>query len=368
MNYSPLSNGNQSIKTTLRTWMHPYFSNPERFNLWICLLFITAILTFFGALLTPLMVSVILAYLLQWPVSYLEHLRVPRRVAVLVVYSIFMSLLIGICVLILPVLLKQLQNLLTELPQIINKSKSLLAYLQQHYPKYISTEQLDSLNLAIKKAINYSGQWALSALFTSIQDIIALPIYFILVPLLIYFFLMDQKQIIHWLVSFLPEQKRLISEVWTEVYTKTGHYVRGKALEIMIVWIVSAIAFAWIKLPYAMLLGFLAGISAVIPYVGTIIVTIPILTIGFFEWGWSRDFAFLVIVYSSITVLDAHVLFPLLFAEAMALHPVAIMLSTLVFGGILGFWGIFFSIPLAVLSNTLLNILKQSQIKHTEEL
>ncbi len=356
------------MNTTLRTWLHPYFSNPERFNLWICLLFIGVILAFLGPLLAPVLVSMVIAYLLQWPISSLQQLHVPRIIAVLLVYSIFMGLIIGLCVLIIPLLLKQIQTLFTELPQLTNRCETLLLYFHERYPHFISTEQVQNLINDLKHVVNHLGQWILSTSLTSIPNIIAISVYLVLVPLLIYFFLMDQKHIIDWIIGFLPNQRRLITEVWTEVYTKTGHYVRGKAVEIMIVWIVTSGAFSIMQLPYSMLLGLLSGISVIIPYIGSVIVTIPIVIISFLEWGWSRNFGYLLAIYSVITVLDANVLFPLLFAEAMSLHPVAIMVSTLIFGGILGFWGIFFSIPLAVLANSLLNILKQqSQALNIED-
>jgi putative permease len=352
----------KEMNTTLRTWLHPYFSNPERLNLWVFLLFIVAVFGCFGGLLAPVMVSVVLAYLLQWPISFLQRLHFNRVFAVLLVYTLFMSVVIGLCVLIIPILLRQLQNLLTQLPQLITRTQTFLFYLHERYPHYISAEQIQNLTGELKQAMNYSGQWIVSTSLTSIPDIIAISVYLVLVPLLVYFFLMDQQKIIDWLVGFLPQQRRLITEVWTEVYTKTGHYVRGKAVEIFIVWIITSLTFAWMQLPYSMLLGLLTGVSVIIPYIGAFIVTIPIVTVGFLEWGWSREFAYLLGAYGIITVLDAHLLFPLLFAEAMSLHPVAIMIATLVFGGLLGFWGVFFSIPLAVLARSLLSIIKHQTI------
>lgn len=356
------------MNTTLRTWLHPYFSNPERFNLWICLLFISATFACLGNIIAPVMVAIIIAYLLQWPISFLQRLRVPRIVAVLLVYTLFMGIIISLCGLMVPMLLKQLQHLLKALPKITTHTQTLLDYLHERHPHYISADQVQSLTIELKQAMNYSGQWIVSTSLTSIPDIFALSIYLVLVPLLVYFFLMDQQPIIDWIVGFLPKQRRLILEVWTEVYTKTGHYVRGKAVEVVIVWIITSGAFAWMQLPYAMLLGLLTGVSVIIPYIGAVIVTIPIVIVGFLEWGWSPDFAYLLIVYTIITVLDAHLLFPLLFAEAMSLHPVAIMIATLVFGGLLGFWGVFLSIPLAVLAKSVLNTLKQSHPLSLEDL
>ena len=107
-------------------------------------------------------------------------------------------------------------------------------------------------------------------------------------------------------------------------------------------------------LHYAALLSLLVGLSVLIPYVGAAVVTIPVALVAFFQWGWTGDFFYLMLVYGIIQALDGNVLVPLLFSEAVNLHPVAIILAVLVFGGFWGLWGVFFAIPLATLIKALL--------------
>ena len=71
--------------------------------------------------------------------------------------------------------------------------------------------------------------------------------------------------------------------------------------------------------------------------------------IGLFQWGLGNEFMVLMIVYAVIQALDGNVLVPILFSEAVNLHPVAIIAAVLIFGGLWGFWGVFFAIPLATL-------------------
>jgi putative permease len=357
------------MNNTLRSWLNPLVSHPERLNLWACLLVTVFVVKCIGPLLSPIILSLVIAYLLQWLVVFLQrHLHLPHRAAVLITYFAFLGAIVGLYGLIMPLVLRQLQSLLTQLPQLTVRSQAVFTYLHERYPGHISEEQIQSLTGEVRNLMNSCGQWILSSLITSIPDLIALSIYLVLAPLLIYFFLMDQHQILGWIAGFLPQRRRLILEVWTEVYTKTGHYVRGKVVEILIVWVVTAIIFSWMQLPYAILLGLLTGLSAAVPYVGTVVVTVPVAMVGFLEWGWSQELFYLLAVYGLINFLDSHLLFPFLFAEAMSLHPVAIMVATLVFGGLLGFWGVFFSIPLAVLTDSVLNTIKRSQIRDKEEM
>jgi putative permease len=71
--------------------------------------------------------------------------------------------------------------------------------------------------------------------------------------------------------------------------------------------------------------------------------------IAWFQWGWSADFGWLLLSYFVLQILDGYLLVPLLFSEVVNLHPVAIIIAILVFGGLWGFWGVFFAIPLATL-------------------
>jgi putative permease len=138
-------------------------------------------------------------------------------------------------------------------------------------------------------------------------------------------------------------------KIWAEMNLQIANYVRGKVIEIFIVGAVTYICFALLGVNYALLLGIAVGFSVVVPYIGAAVVTIPVAVIGFFQWGFTSEFYYLMGVYAVIQALDGNVLVPLLFSEAVNLHPIAIILAVLVFGGLWGFWGVFFAIPLATL-------------------
>ncbi len=124
-------------------------------------------------------------------------------------------------------------------------------------------------------------------------------------------------------------------------------------------------ALKMIGLEYAALLSLLVGFSVVIPYVGAAVVTIPIAMVGLFQFGWSDEFFWLMVVYLVIQTIDGNVLVPLLFSEVVDLHPVTIMLAVLVFGGIWGMWGVFFAIPLAIVLNAIMKSWPVREIPET---
>jgi putative permease len=338
-----------------KNWLLRYVFDPELAILWLFLLFIILVFALLGKILAPALVSIVIAYLLQWPIDYLEKLHLPRFAAVLGVYISSLGLVIFGIVGLLPLLFRQLSNLVAELPNMAAQGQKALLYLPMRYPNYISAAQIQDWIRQFKFGFTHFGQWILSSSLSYIPNVIAFAIYFVLVPLLVYFFLSDQKRIIAWLMRYLPERRRLISQVWTEVYEQTGNYVRGKALEMLIVWIITYLSFALLHLKYAMLLSVLVAISVIIPYIGAVMVTIPVVIIGLVQWGWTAHFAYLVVIYAIIITLDANVLVPFLFSEAVDLHPAIIIIAVLLFGGLLGFWGVFFAIPLASVIKAILN-------------
>lgn len=347
----------------IKAWLSRYILDQELAILWLFLLFIIIVFALLGNILAPVLVSIVIAYLLQWPISSLQRLRLPRLAAVLSVYVSFISLVVLGIVGLLPLLFRQLSNLVSELPNMAARGQEILLFLPTRYPAYLSATQIQDWIIQFKSGLTHFGQWLLSASLLYIPNLIAFAIYFVLVPLLVYFFLLDEKKIIAWITQFLPEKRRLISQVWKESYEQTGNYVRGKALEMLIVWIATYLAFVLLNLQYAMLLSVLVGISVIIPYIGAVMVTIPIVTIGFLQWGWTVHFAYLIAIYTIIITLDANVLTPFLFSEAVDLHPVVIIIAVLLFGGLLGFWGVFFAIPLASVIKAILNAVALSNTK-----
>ncbi|HEY5790163.1 MAG TPA: AI-2E family transporter, partial [Gammaproteobacteria bacterium] len=125
--------------------------------------------------------------------------------------------------------------------------------------------------------------------------------------------------------------------------------------EILIVGSVSYATFLALGLQYSVLLATLVGFSVLIPYIGAAVITLPVALVAFFQWGWGWDFGQVMIAYAVIQALDGNVLVPLLFSEVVDLHPIAIIVAVLFFGGIWGFWGVFFAIPLATLVQAVLS-------------
>jgi putative permease len=349
---------------SISTWLQRRFVGTELGGLALLILAIILVFWSLGKLLTPVFVSIVFAYLLQGMVSRLEKWKFSHILAVNLVFVLFFSALIFAAFILLPLLWEQLSSLVNDLPQKIKRLEVYVVSISQEYPTYISKEQLQHWIATFQSDFSRLGNWALSFSLSTISGVMMLVVYLVLVPLMVYFFVKDREDILQWFSSFLPHKRQLVKHVWEEVNNQIANYIRAKILEMLLVCIAATVSFLLFGLNYAILLGVIVGLSVLIPYVGVVIVTLPVLIVGYLQWGFDVHFAYLSIVYAIIMVVDGNVLAPLLFSGTMKIHPVAVIIAILIFGALWGFWGIFFAVPLASVAKALLNVWVAEDKKH----
>ncbi len=337
----------------IKAWFARYFSDPQAILLTVLLLLGLGTVLFVGDLLAPVLVSLVLAYLLEGIIGRLVDLGVLRKRCIMLVYLLFLASLVLIMLVLSPLLWSQMGELIGELPNYLRRGQEMLMALPQSY-SFISEQQIQEVVQLIQQKIAAQGQQLISLSFSSIPGLFTLIVYLILVPLLVFFFLKDKELLLSWFINFLPKERKLSSHVWEEVNQQIGNYIRGKFWEILIIGGVTFITFAIMGLKYSVLLGVVVGLSVLVPYIGAAVVTLPVAMVGFFQFGWSTEFAWIMGAYAIIQALDGNILVPLLFSEVVNLHPVAIIVAVLFFGGIWGFWGVFFAIPLGTLVSAII--------------
>ncbi len=339
----------------IRNWIDRYFHNEEAVLLLVLLILSFFVIWTIGNDLGPALIAVVIAFLMQGMVHWLKQKGMPHIAAVVLAILLLMGAMLSILFLLIPVVWKQSTILISELPSMLTQGRELLLHLPEQYPSFISEEQIEQLIRHVSTELATIGQNILSVSLSNLPVLLIILLYFILVPLLVFFFLKDSEGMLQWVGSLLPKERPVMSKIWVEMNQQIANYVRGKVTEILLVAAVSCISFIIMDLKFAMLLGLAVGLSVVIPYIGAVVVTLPVLLIGYFQWGFGSELAVLTIVYLVIQALDGNVLVPVLFSEAVKLHPVAIILAVLVFGGLWGFWGVFFAIPLATLVKAITN-------------
>ena len=336
-------------------WFRYQFNNPQVVFLTLFLVLLFVVVVLMGNMLAPLLAAVVIAYLLEGLVGVLEKTRLPRLIAVLVVYFAFLLFVVLILFGLLPLLSQQATQFVQQIPSMLNVGQDVLLKLPESYPEIVSADQIGEIIVVIRTELTSWGQKLLSVSLASVMGLITILIYVILMPILIFFMMKDKQALVAWVSRFAPSEHQLVGQVWSEVDRQIGNYVRGKFWEIVIVWFACVVTFSVLGLQYTMLLAVLVGLSVLIPFVGAAVVTIPVVFVAWFQWGFTGDFFVLVSAYLIIQALDGNLLVPMLFSEVNNLHPVAIIAAVLIFGGLWGVLGVFFAIPLATLVLAVIN-------------
>jgi putative permease len=338
------------MQNLFEKFLNRFFSNEESVYFAVLLLLTFIFILFFGSILLPVIISIIIAFLLNGLLKTLVGInfsyKLSLSITLLVFFGFYLSLFLA-----LPSIGTQINNLLQNLPSIVDTFQTTLSEMND----YFSEEDLEIIFANLSNQINNLLGSALGQLAGTISLMFNAILYAIMIPLMVFFFLKDKNQLIPLAAVLLPKENGFMKSVFSEMNDQLFNYVTGKFLEMIIVTAVSYGLFAVLDLPYAVLIAILVGLSVIIPIFGAILVTIPVVLIGLYEWGLSANFYWLIGMYLIIQMLDGNVLVPILFSNRNNLHPVIIIVAILFFGGLWGFWGLFFAIPLATFIKAIIN-------------
>ena len=338
----------------LDLWLNWLFRNPNINKLLGAVAVVLGFLWLFADAIVPLFVAILIAYLLENVVRHLQQFKLSRTTAVsisvcgmVVLLVIFLSLL--------PQLILELRELASEMPGIAGAASTISQTANEYIPIDLQLDQARLKKNMTELGVSF-GNFLLGNLPGLAVNLLSLLLYMVLLPLLVFFLLKDKNILMDKLRFFLP-QSSIFSELWKNVDKEFGSYVRGKFIEAAFIGIISLVLFHFFDVSHAGVLALLVGLSVFVPFVGIIVVTIPVLALTYIDLGWSADFGWVIGLYTIIQVFDGQVLVPLLFSRVVHLHPVAIFAAIIFFGNLWGLWGVFFAIPLASLIKAFVNVI-----------
>jgi putative permease len=338
-----------------KEYLRRILPNSQAVSLAIILIVSFVLIYSLSDILMPAFSSVVIAYLLESLVTKAESMKIPRLPAVYLVFSVFLAGLVFLLFYLIPIVTQQAVELIQNIPVLLEKIQTEIMRLPKMYPKFFSERKVLEMMYVVQRELLTYGQNMLSFSAASVVGLVSALVYLFLVPMMVFFLLKDKQMLIAWFMQFMPRDRNLSIHVWEEVDMQIGNYVRGKIAEIFILLLASYATFTTLDLNYALLLAVLMGLQVIIPYIGATLVTFPVLGVAYFQWGLTGDdFMYTVLAYSIIQTLDGVVLVPILFSEAVNLHAIAIIVAILFFGGLWGFWGVFFAIPLATVVKAVL--------------
>ena len=288
------------------------FNNEETVIFSLVIVSVLILFSLFAAILTPFIISVVVAYLLVGLQKKIQSYNISESLSAIFAFSIFIIVGAAMFMWLIPLIYVQLQSFVLDLPRLFDEFINFMTTLSVTFPDLVNSDQISLFFQSVSSELSSITQNLVKSSIAGIQSTISVLLYIILFPILVYFFFFDRKNIINGLTKIIPGDRTMLSKVWSEMDVQLSNYVRGKALEIIIVGLLAAILFYSFGLKYAALLAFLVGISALIPYVGAFLVTIPIVVIGLLQFGLSSQFYLLLGLYILLQFVDGNILVPII--------------------------------------------------------
>ncbi|MDF4796232.1 AI-2E family transporter, partial [Vibrio parahaemolyticus] len=190
-------------------WYQRRFSDPHAVSLVAILLFGFITIYFFGHLIAPLLVAIVLAYLLEWPVVKLSRMGVPRTLSVIIVLLIFISIMLIALFGLVPTIWTQVGNLINDIPNMYNGLQKFIMTLPERHPELANLQIVETVVTNAKNQALGLGESVVKGSLASLVSIATLAVYLILVPLLIFFLLKDKEEMLRMASGILPKNRKL---------------------------------------------------------------------------------------------------------------------------------------------------------------
>lgn len=331
---------------------------------WLCftLLVVLVLLYFLRPVLEPFLFAGLLAYLGDPLVDYLTKLKLPRTLAVAIVFLIIILAVVVLLLFLVPLLARQIQTLLQRLPDALSWIQQFgLPWLQAHLNINQSLD-LPDLRATLAKYWQQVGDIAAiiwKTVAASGLGLISWLIKLLLIPIVTFYLLRDWKRVLGGLRQLLPRRiEPTIVNIVQECNSVLGAFFRGQLLVMLALAIFYSFALWIAGLDLAMLIGSITGLLTIIPYLGVTIGLLASAIAAFVQFHAWLNVGYVAIVFAIGHVLENYILVPGLVGDRIGLHPVAVIFAVLAGGHLAGFFGVLVALPVAAVIMVLLRHVK----------
>jgi predicted PurR-regulated permease PerM len=305
-----------------------------------------------GPVLTPFLVAAVLAYALTPLVDRLDALgkgRMPRLLAVILVELLLMVVVLCLVLLIVPVLAKEIPLMREQLPVLFDRLHATLSpwlaqfgvnialdltSLREQLVAYLQTNWGDSFG-SVWSSLKIGGSVAITVIGNAV-----------LVPVALFYLLLDWKQLVRRVLELVPPRARAAVDSFThEADEVLGQYLHGQLLVMLTMAVFYSVGLALFGLDLALPIGVFTGLAMFVPYVGFGIGLVLAVIAGLLQFASAKAFVMVGVVYGLGQVFEGFFLTPRLVGERIGLHPLAVIFALLAFGQLLGFAGVLIALP-----------------------
>jgi predicted PurR-regulated permease PerM len=319
-----------------------------------------------GFLLAPFVLALVLAYIGHPLVTRMEARRIPRTWGATL---LFLPAVVGMALLMfvgLPALTAEITDFIRKSPALVQQATLQLERLQntlatRNFPildeqgllerlRSVRPEQMVAYLQGQQQALARGVWGAVLGVGRGLGAILSLLGYVFLTPILVFYLLRDWPQLQEKVAELVPApQKDAVLGFAREYDRLLSSYLRGQVLAAAIVGVLTWLLLALLGFPHALLLGVIAGVFNLVPYLGLVVTAVPGVVLALFEPDPGIALAKLALVFVFVQIMDGAVVGPKIVGESVGLHPVTVILALSVFGFFFGFVGMLIAVPLAVL-------------------
>jgi putative permease len=306
----------------------------------LLLLFLASV----GDLLKLLVVSVLIAYIVDPLAVFFESRGMTRTTATAVIFLSFSLLAAIFITLLLPLLTKEVASIQQVI--ISGDKTAIFATFDKQMQEKLGFLGLTHFTLAEKlhAATEAFGHW----LFSHLLDIVSLITNLVIIPFIVFFFLKDGREIKKQLIRLIPNRYFEFSlNLLHKMDLQMGKYLRGQVLDAIIFGTMSVIALWAIGVKYFLVIGILAGTANLIPFLGPVAGASVAAIASIIDTGNFAGAGLIVVAFVILKLIDDAVVQPLVVARSVDLHPLVVLLAVIVGGKFFGVLGMLISVPIA---------------------
>ncbi len=316
-----------------------------------------ALLYFARGALLPIVLSLVLFYALHPLVKWISWLlpkkfAFSRDLAIIAAFIIFILLAVLAFQFIVPPFVEEFNQLSINLPQFISQIQEVVSSSQQWYAGFRLPEEV---NAAVASGLNTSFEYIssfLQQLVVGLVGILGQFIGFIVIPVIVYYMLKEEDTLVEGMMKIVPKEHK---EIFRTILVRTNlilkNYVEGQIVICSLIGVVTGLGLYLLGIKFYLVLGLIAAVTELIPFIGPLIGAIPAVIIALLI---SPALTVKVVVfYVVLQSVGAYVLVPKVMGKKLDLHPLTVLIALLIFSNLIGVWGIFFAAPITAILKVL---------------
>lgn len=343
----------------------------------------TPLKVLFEVVILPGVLAIIGYYLLRPILGLFERWRIPRVWGIFLLYIILIGIITLLVVLVYPFLRDQFTNLAQEFPgyfmaftqniaEFLNNAR-LNEYLDKvnlNYDSMVENFTTDMVETVKDTAANLA-QGVASGITGFVSALTGIVLSLVTVPFILFYLLKDGKKLPSFIIKVCPPRTRKeVTEILHDMDKQISSYIQGQILVSMCIGAMVTIGFLIIGMKYALLLGFLAMVTSVVPYLGPVIAITPAVIIALVTSPFML--IKLAIVWTVVQLIEGKFISPQIMGKSLSIHPITIIFVLLTAGSLFGVPGVILGIPgyaiLKVLVTHLFKLYKQRYNRYTDEM